>query len=244
MSYADTFLASALKDGSKAVAVIGDNGFLFDITGKEEVVRECDITDHYVEENFAVQDNISFRPTMVNLKGYMGEVKQIYSGSGINLLTNIESLGSLGGLAPNFAQQSAQIYSKVAGIAGKISNIASQASNLFGMFGLSGPKKSAAQDAYEFFVLAMAFRVLCTVQTPFAKHTNMAIVRVSSVQGEDSKTITDFTVTFKEIRKVKTITNNEPKVAAGRAADMTQPKTAIGNVTGAVATVSALAGRI
>lgn len=52
----------------------GVAGFLFDIPGDEWVQLQSDITDHYVENNTAVQDQISLAPELVTLKGLVAEL--------------------------------------------------------------------------------------------------------------------------------------------------------------------------
>ena len=48
--------------------------FIFDIDGTVTHQLESDITDHYVEDNTAVQDHIALRPEKITLKNYQGEL--------------------------------------------------------------------------------------------------------------------------------------------------------------------------
>jgi len=55
--------------------IVPDIGeFLFDIEGTSQITLEADITDHYVEDNTAIQDHIALKPEKITLKGYQGEV--------------------------------------------------------------------------------------------------------------------------------------------------------------------------
>ena len=52
-------------------------GFLFNILGEEVVTLTADATDHYVEDNSAIQDHIALKPITITLHGYIGEVNNV-----------------------------------------------------------------------------------------------------------------------------------------------------------------------
>ena len=63
---------------SKAIVTDGSiNGFLFDIVGKIQHDLDSDSTDHYVEDNTAVQDHIALKPEKITLVYYHGEVSDV-----------------------------------------------------------------------------------------------------------------------------------------------------------------------
>lgn len=52
----------------------GIGGFLFDIPGDEWVQLTSDITDHYVENNTSIQDQIALQPEQITVKGFVAEL--------------------------------------------------------------------------------------------------------------------------------------------------------------------------
>jgi len=70
---------NSVKDafGKYVVAPItqfGLGGFVFDVEGATNIDLTADITDHYTEDNVAVQDHIALRPKRIRLDTYVGEV--------------------------------------------------------------------------------------------------------------------------------------------------------------------------
>ena len=54
------------------------SGFLFDVKGRDELTLASNITDHYVENNSAIQDHIALKPITIRLNGFVGELKNSY----------------------------------------------------------------------------------------------------------------------------------------------------------------------
>lgn len=52
----------------------GIAGFLFDIVGDETIDLESEITDHFVENNTAIQDQIALRPEIITVSGIVAEL--------------------------------------------------------------------------------------------------------------------------------------------------------------------------
>ena len=199
--------------------LVGTGGFVFDVVGNEEVVLEAEATDHYLEDNTAAQDHITLRPVMITLKGYMGEITDKTQGYLANVLSSINSLGDIGGLAPGFSAQAAQVYSKIESVVTKANNVLSQANNIYSIFSQKSTTQTAGQKAFQFFENLWANRILCVVETPFKTYINMMIIRLGAIGPEESKTVSNFTVTFKQVRMVSSIATTE-KTLEGRAADM------------------------
>lgn len=184
---------------------IGISGFIFDIIDTEEVLLESEITDHYVEDNYAIQDHITIKPIRFTLKGYVGELNDIFSNSFLSVLTNIQSIGTVGGLLPEFSAQATQVYAKVAASASKVGNVLNQAQNLFDLFTGKSTTNNEQQKAYKFFQDMWISRQLCTVETPFRVFENMAIERVAITQTGTTKFVSEFSVSFKEIKVANTL---------------------------------------
>lgn len=209
----------------------GINGFLFDINTQDEVTVENEVTNHYVEANYAIQDHVAHKPKIITLKGFIAELKDEYVNAGMNLLTNVQSLGDIGGLAPNLAQQAAQVYSKIENVVSKVNSYINQANNISSIFNDKSTSKTAQQKAYDQLSSFADGNVLCTVQTPFGIFKNMLIIRLGNIQRDDTNMMSDFNVMLQEIRVAESLTVN-PQVFSGRTADaISLPKKA-GQVVG------------
>ena len=46
--------------------------YLFDTRSDEELNLDSDITDHWVEANYTIQDHIGLKPMQITLSGYVG----------------------------------------------------------------------------------------------------------------------------------------------------------------------------
>ena len=183
---------------------IGTEGFVFDVIGDEEVSFDADITDHYVESNYSIQDHIALRPPRFTLSGFVGELGDIFSNSFLNILTTVQSMSAIGEYELPFASQATQVYGKIAGIASQVGTVLNQASNAYQVLTGASTSTSKQQRAYNYFVKLYTDRTLCQVQTPWAVWSSMAIESIRIVQKADNNMISEFSVSFKQIRIVKT----------------------------------------
>ena len=109
--------------------------FVFDIKKEYKYNLSSDITDHYVEDNVAIQDHIGLRPIILEVTGSIGEItlsevidkeknsRKIAGEIGIgetqnnakgNIFNSVDSylgrMGSLTSFTPNIINQSLDIY--------------------------------------------------------------------------------------------------------------------------------------
>jgi hypothetical protein len=196
----------------------GINGFVFDIVDEESMYLDSEITDHYVENNYAIQDHIARRPERFVLRGFVGELTDIFPNTFLGVLTGIQSLASIGGFLPEFSAQATQEYAKIAAKAAKVGQVVNQARNIYDMFFSKSTTATKQQNAYKYFYDMWQARTLCSVETPFGLMENMAIESLRAIQHGDTRFVSDFSVTFKMIRTTNTVTAQ--KVSLGRAADM------------------------
>ncbi len=232
-SVAGKFVVSS-ADSNKGI-----NGFVFDVEAQDEVIVEAEATDHYVEANYAIQDHVAHRPKTITLKGYVGELKDEFINKGLSFLTKIQSLGDVAGLAPNFAQQSAQAYSKIEGVVSKVDSYINQANNLTSIFNDHSTTANSQQQAFRTLESFADANRLCTVTTPFGTFEDMLVTRITAIQREDTAIVSDFMVTLKQIRTAKTISGT-PFLYSGRAADAMAQSVVKGQVVGTTTDISAL----
>ena len=185
-------------------APAGVNGFLFDILDDEEISLDSDITDNWTELNVSIQDHIALKPVKFTLRGFMGELNDIFDTQVNDLLTTPIALLPVSFLTPTWNAQDNQFYTKQDGINSQAKQAISQITSLATVFGQLTGAQTRQQSAYNMFFNFWQNRILCTVQTPYGLLTNMAIESVRSLQSGKSQYVSDFSVTFKQINQVGT----------------------------------------
>lgn len=188
--------------------------FLFNYYGEQTVTLESDITDHYIEDNTALQDQISLKPILITGQGYIGELTDITPEALEPLRTAAEKLQTLVAYTPqltvtaqlayNTAFQTYQVLQLAANTA--VSAWTAVASNTPGLVNSLSKfaNQNKQQQAFLLFQGYWASRTLFTIQTPWAVFKNCAIQTLRAVQDQDTRVITDFEVTFKEIKIAQT----------------------------------------
>jgi hypothetical protein len=210
---------------------------LFHYTGEERVDLESDITDHYAEDNIAYQDMIALKPETVTVKGFIGELNNVLPAYLSDLKTAADKLALVGAYAPQVSLTAIEIYNAAFQVYQTVVNAVTAGmstynlitggggENVIGAAGLGsaftassgriGNWQTKQQTAFQQFYGYWRARYLFTVQTPWAIFENMAIARLQAVQEEGSSVVTDFMVTFKMIRLVKSAF--DPTALQGRA---------------------------
>lgn len=186
----------------------GIGGFIFDCEGESTARNTAEITDHYIEDNEATQDHIALRPTKIVLKGYQGEV--IYNvpspDDNTPLQQAVQKLTTISAFLPDLSAVEQQF---VAFSPAAVSDVSlNDAANIYGLVknviaSING-SEARQQQAYNYFVALQKQKMLMGIQTPWVFLTNMAVEEVVAIQDEKTQYITDFSVTFKQIRIAKT----------------------------------------
>lgn len=195
-----------------------DAAFYFDFNGEDSVDLDCDITDHVVEDNTALQDQISIKPERVHMRGYVGEINNIAAGIGglfgtsaahtasVVEKTAISKLTLLSALIPEVSLTALIAYNTAAQAAATLA--ATAKAGIAAARTISGEGiQTNQQKAYAIFKGYRKSRTLFTVQTPWEVFQDMAIETMRVVQGAESESFSTFDVTFKQIRTAKTSTN-------------------------------------
>lgn len=55
----------------------GIGGYVFDVVGDDTVALNSEITDHFLEDNSAIQDQIARKPEQVTVRGFVGELADV-----------------------------------------------------------------------------------------------------------------------------------------------------------------------
>lgn len=184
----------------------GINGFVFSFLGEEEITLESDITDHYVEDNYAIQDHIAQKAIKYIAKGYIGELVNIFPNSLLSILTTVQTLNAVPGLSPVFSAQASQVYNEISSEGNQIINVIGQSQNLYNLLSNFSTTANAQQNAFNTFVNFWQNRTNCTIETPWGVLYSMYVEKATPVQGESTQIISEFNITFKQIRLVTTLT--------------------------------------
>lgn len=201
---------------------------LFHYEGEQSAGLTSDITDHYVEDNSAVQDQIALKPVIINTLGYIGELNDVLPPSLQALKTAANALSAVGSYAPQLSVTAQEAYNEAFAAYQIASNLANSAVNAWNTLNkqanpnedsnvIFSNTQNKQQAMFSKFYGYWTNRTLFTVQTPWALFKDMAIVSLRAVQGADTRVITDFEVSFKQIRNVQSAINSSPSALADRA---------------------------
>jgi hypothetical protein len=222
-------------DGSRPPA------FMFHIEGPNKIESNCDITDHYTENNKAIQDHIAHRPILVTVHGYIGELNDVPPNSIFNALKVIAGLPIISDFSPSLSVSAKLAYNKAfqgyqavsnlanAGVSAWSSISGNGGPNAVGSNGLGnsfnpqtgnvGNNQNQQQIMFQRLLGYQQANSLFNVQTPWAIVQNMAILSLMPEQDELTQVVTNFIVVFKQIRFASTLDVHPPMLLPGPVAD-------------------------
>lgn len=179
---------------------------LFNYEGENTVVLDSDITDHYVEDNSSIVDQISLKPELITTSGFVGELNNVTPGILEPLKFIADKLLGISAYTPEISATALRVYNETLLAYEIAQNIVTTAVSAWNS--LTGQESQTQQQKYfNQFYAYWQKRTLFTVQTPWAIFPNCAIKSLRAIQDAETRVITDFEVTFKVIRFAKTITN-------------------------------------
>ncbi len=184
--------------------VIGLSGFVFDVIEGEEVSIDSDITDHYVEDNQAIQDHIALKAERFTVSGFVGELSQLFPSQLVKIVSKIQRLAVLTSYIPTLSNQAIQKNTKIANDNIQELNVLENAQNLYDLFADKNTTATKQQQAFNFFYSMQRTRQFFIVETPYNIFDNMAIESMRIMQGGETNLISDFSITFKKIRVAET----------------------------------------
>lgn len=198
--------------------------FIFHYEGEQIVTIEADITDHFVETNSAVQDQVAQKPVEISTHGFIGDLNNVVPPSlqakqavVMSVLGNVSAYNpSLAISALNAYNQAYQAYQ----IANDLAQSVPSVNSLLGSKYSSWAAQTSQASAYSYFWQQFQQRIFFTIQTPWALFRNMQIKTMRAVQGEDTRTVTDFQLTFKQIQFAQAIYTGTTSAGQYSASDM------------------------
>lgn len=186
------------------------SGFLFDVKGRDELTLASNITDHYVENNSAMQDHIARKPITVRVNGFVGEVKNTFDvGTWQNTVATYAGKSTaLSYLAPELTTQAKSVYNQMERLYGLYEKANDTVGDLYNQFKgtASDQTDTRQQAAFQYFKKAWETNQLFTVQTPWETLQQMVIESLRATQNDETKYVTEFEITFKQFRFASTLT--------------------------------------
>ena len=211
-----------LPNGSPSGAPLPKT-FVFDYEGENTASLDSDITDHYVENNISVQDQIALKPEIITVAGFIGDLNDIPANAILQALKlAADKLTTVVAYQPKLTTSALIAYSEaqflyqtglnaVNALASTVESIGNaftgnSGSAVIGSTGQTavGSAQSKQQIAFQRFYGFWRRRTLFNIQTPWAVFQNMAIFKLRAIQDAETNVITNFEVTFKMIRMAKT----------------------------------------
>lgn len=224
------------------------SAFAFDYQGDDTVDMSNDVTDHYLEDNMAVQDHIGTRPITVTMRGLISELTLAQSvvNTISTLLSTVENNLSrapayLGTYSPGTTQTMLAAITQAQSLAIQVEQAAARAAQIASFFFPGPTQLNRLQAGYAELNALYKAGTLFDVFTPFESFKNMAIVSIRATQPEKSRTIADITVTMKQLRFVQAISTSAYQGQyGGNAASNWQSPTSSGTTTGLPVPLSAV----
>lgn len=216
-------------------SVISESGFLgtsnlrnppalvFHYEGEQSVILESDVTDHYVESNSSVQDQVALKPELITTHGFVGDLNDVAPNSVLAALQIAsKKLTSVSGYLPEISETAILAYDEAVFAYNTVVTVANSAVAAFSTIGsligigntgesvINGSSITLSQNQtpqqiyFQQFYAYWRKRTFFTIQTPWAVFQNCIIKSLRAIQDEQTRTITDFEVTFKIIRTAST----------------------------------------
>lgn len=184
----------------------GIDGFLFDVPLTENISFSAQITDHFTEDNSSIQDHVALEPIRITLTGKVGEL--VYTRlAGLTFLSAaIDRLAPLNVFSPEQGLMATKAIAAANEVKAAVDTVQKTYNNLADIF-KDKPSLNNQQAAFAVFEEYFNGRALLSVETPWKTYKDMVIESFSADQSEETTMETTFTLTFKQMRFIQTITN-------------------------------------
>lgn len=196
-------ITANLKEG-------GNKGFIFDLKEDYRLNLTSDITDHYVEENIAIQDHIALKPIILEVSGKISEKTLITPYDEEENTDSIQKtfnkvnsyynrMGSLSTFVPNIMNQAKDILNT----AQSAYNTYKSLSNFIKSSKGDDKPQTRQSKIVSMFRDYWMNRTEFTIVTPFCILDSMYILDFSANQPKNTKYVTEIRIKFKHLRKAE-----------------------------------------
>lgn len=205
VQYGDTVTTLVNQYIVSPVLNLGLGGFVFSNAGSTEVNMTAEITDHFVENNSAIQDHIALKPERITLRGYVREIVYSSPSNSQSVLKNpAKKITTINSFIPIFTKGVKQSYNSFtapkSGVGDYVASYSDGGINLYKTFKQINPPRTEQAKAFNYFRALFYGKQILSLETPWSFYTDMAIESVTAEQDDESKYITNFSVTLKKIQ--------------------------------------------
>lgn len=190
--------------------------YVFHIEEENTFSLQSDVTDHYIENNTAIQDHIAIKPEIITVSGLISELTNIPDPVLEPLKTAAEKLTPLGPFLPSLSataliafNEAQQLYTigkqAVESAKSAFDSLSSIASGGNVLAAIAGKTKPTQQNIlFTKFYTDWKNKTLFSVQTPWGEMSDMVIMSLRATQDADTRMVSTFELTFKKLRFAET----------------------------------------
>lgn len=205
--------------------------FFFDYEGDQTLSLMSEITDHYVEDNKAIADQIALKPEEFTVNGFVAELNDIAPLPLAPIKEVAEALTFVSNYVPEVSRTALIAYdtAKFAyDTANSILNSAVQTFSNITNGSALGTVQTKQQVAFLDFYGYWQARRLFTIQTPWMIMNDMVIKSLKAVQSSETESYTDFEITFKKMRfassNIVNLSETIGSILSGHSQNQADPK--------------------
>lgn len=179
---------------------------LFQYEGENTALLESEITDYFSEANSVLNDNISLKPEVITVHGFVGELNDLAPQFPETIKFAYQKLYALSVFAPALSITAMNALNTLIATYQAANSVYGSVESALKFFGLAGSTTvngvaAEIQTKQQYFFFQFYYywinRQMFKVQTPWATFDNMVIKSLRAIQSEETRMITDFEVTFK-----------------------------------------------
>jgi hypothetical protein len=202
--------------------------FMFHYEGEQTAQMQSDITDHYIEDNTALQDQIALKPPEITTHGFIGELNNVLPPALAALQQVADKLTIVSAYTPALSASALIAFNTAVQLYQTAQNATNAAVSAWASINGTGsdgvsvitgqgtfdpafnaqPNQNKQQLAFQQLYGYWNLRTFFTIQTPWAIFENMVIKSLRSIQSEETTMISAFEITFKQLRFATTIVSN------------------------------------
>ena len=204
----------------------GIAGYLFDIPDEEVWELRTEISQHFIEDNTTIQDQMALPPERFTVRGMVAELVFVPPTTN-QIASPVDPLVDNPSMVPQLTPGVQQTQDQTVATNDATEGSLESAQSLYSVYDrLSGQQPNQTKQAKIalYFYQLWKGRQLFSVETPWGTMNNMGISLARFEQSGETKGRSDFTITFEHIRFAQSPTVNTGQLA-GRAVAQQSPTT-------------------
>lgn len=189
---------------------LGIAGFVFDIPKETRISLESVSTDHFAEDNSAIQDHIALKPVIIDTGGFVGELKYDKADPKEEIQELAERLTRINAFIPPLTNAARSVRNTINQAQTEslglqtVEDSTNSAIDIYKAYkDINAPNTEQAR-AFNFFKAVRDARQLVAIDTPWGFYNNLEVRSLTATQNADTQSITDFNLTLKEFRTART----------------------------------------